>query len=365
MGYVHPVDLTGRRRERSGPSHTRRTLIPVFDFQSERIEWAALDPYCTSSHRFVVILDADALLSSIDHHLVTGRSPRLLQIGESNAAETFASDHVHREVYRGFERMSLNRAFTAGDMRALFEERYLPVIRWVNTATDDICDSRVSEVTDPTDVPTAQLASLIAPCLVLAEDRSLRRPGFAPAEWRPAAGHGVVIIEASGQQQAAVLVMGLPIVGLVGGGVKLGQALQVPSLVTVALMAGGGYLLLRDPERRRTVGRKVWPVVEVFLEMMAEAMARQHVGERQLNEVMFQPAKSSTLKQQVATVLARTREPLLAREVQGRIEMQFIEQRTPFVAEVWAVLREGSEFTQPDRHRWQLGRLCDPRPPRS
>ena len=42
-------------------------------------------------------------------------------------------------------------------------------------------DVRVSQVTDATDVPTAELASLIAPCLVLAEDKSLRRPGYAPS----------------------------------------------------------------------------------------------------------------------------------------------------------------------------------------
>jgi hypothetical protein len=45
----------------------------------------------------------------------------------------------------------------------------------------------VLAITDPDDVPTGQLAKLIAPCVVFSEDRHLRKPDLAPPAWREAA----------------------------------------------------------------------------------------------------------------------------------------------------------------------------------
>ena len=42
-------------------------------------------------------------------------------------------------------------------------------------------------ITDPDDVPTGQLAKLIAPCVVFSEDKHLSKPGLAPPAWRDAA----------------------------------------------------------------------------------------------------------------------------------------------------------------------------------
>lgn len=234
------------------------------------------------------------------------------------------------------------------------------MIRWVTTSTDDVVDERVNLVTDATDVPTAQLASLIAPCLVLSQDKSLRRPGFAPEEWRSAAGYGAVVIEAAQQQQGVVVAMGLPVAGVVGGAVKLGGAIRLPWWASLALLAGGGYLLLRSPHRRRAIGEKAWPFLEAVSEMMDQASQREEAGARLLKEVMLEPAAPPTIKQQVATVLARATEPQLAQEVLDEMTEHFGEFPTPSVTQVRTVLRDGVEFTQVERYRWQLGRFAGP-----
>ncbi|MDQ6839719.1 MAG: hypothetical protein M3137_15680, partial [Actinomycetota bacterium] len=227
-------------------------------------------------------------------------------------------------------------------------------LRWVETDGSGLNDDRVSLVTDETDVPTAELASLIAPCLVLSEDKALRRPGYAPQAWRLAAGHGADVVEGAADRQAAAMVVGLPAVAILGGSIRLGNAVRLPSWSSLIILAIGGYAVLRKPGRRASLGKAVWPCVEVMGEAMTEAAAREEAGIHGMRKVMFMPSTSTTLKRQIAVVLARTREPLLALEVVELVEQHF--DKIWSVAEVRGVLASSPEFTQPERHRWQLGR---------
>jgi hypothetical protein len=92
---------------------------------------------------------------------------------------------------------------------------------------------------------------------------------------------------------------------------------------------------------------------------MAAAHERERESARALKELMFKPVPKPTSKQLVATVLARSREPILAREIQELIELHF-EAEPPTAAEVRDILTSCSEFTQPERYRWQFGRLAGP-----
>lgn len=318
-----------------------------------------LDPYATGALKFVIVVDADALLSSIENHCRTGRRSRILRLADSRNSAVFAEDHIYEETYRGLDKFAARGAVSLDALLTCFEEEYLPQLRWVQTDGDGIGDSRVAMVTDDTDVPTAELASLIAPCLVLSEDRSLRRPGFAPEQWRVAAGHGTEILAGAGMQEAGTMIVGLPPVALVGGGIKLGEKVGIPwwgTLIVLAIVVG---LVLRSPERRKVIGEKVWPVLNGFVHAMEQAHEQERTAMLQLKELLCAASCPPTPKQQVATILARNREPLLAKEVQGLIEVYF-EDNVPTVTEVRNILCNGSEFFQPERYRWQLGRQAGP-----
>ena len=317
-----------------------------------------LDPYSSIAPKVVAIVDADALLSSIDNQCRTGRRSRILRMAGSRASCVYAARHVYGETYRGFKKIAANSSASIDDLRACFEEHYLPVLRWVETNGDGIADDRVAQVIDETDVPTAELASLIAPCLVLSEDRALRRPGYAPDRWRLAAGHGAEIVEGFEMLERVTIVVGLPVVGFVGGGVKLGEAARVPWWASLGLLGLGGYVILRSARRREVIGRKVKPLVEAVCAMVVEATAREQDGVRGLKEMMFAPAAPPTAKQQVATVVARSQMPLVATEVHERIGRCF--DRSVTLHEVRAILKGSPEFTQPERYRWQLGQIRGP-----
>lgn len=322
-------------------------------------EQTTLDPYSSGALRFVLVVDADALLSSIENHCRTGRRSRILRLADSRNSAVFAEDHVYGETYRGLEKFAAKRGVPLDQLRTCFEEDYLPHMRWVRTDGEGIGDARVAQVTDQTDVPTAELASLIAPCLVLSEDRSLRRPGFAPEQWRVAAGHGTEVVAGAGMQEAGTMMIGLPPVAVVGGGIKVGEKAGIPWWGSVIVLAIVGILVLRSPQRRTVIGEKVRLVFDGLMHALEQAYEQERAAACQLKELLYPASSPPTAKQQVATILARKRQPLLAREVQGLIEVHFKED-VPTVTEVRHILQDGSEFAQPERHRWQLGRQAGP-----
>jgi hypothetical protein len=141
-----------------------------------------LDPYSSGSPRVLGVVDANALLSSVDNDCRKGpywRS-RLLRMTDRGTAALYMTDQVYGEVYSKLSRIAICSPVPLDVLRTRFEETYLPVVRLVTVEAGNIVDPQVLAITDPDDVPTGQLAKLIAPCVVFSEDRHLRVPGFAP-----------------------------------------------------------------------------------------------------------------------------------------------------------------------------------------
>ena len=113
-------------------------------------------------------------------------------------------------------------------------------------------------------------------------------------------------------------------------------------------------------ERREVLGKYVIPALEAYGKQLEYAMLQEQRGLVGLSEAMLPGPDLPTNKQQVAIVLARQREPLLAQEIQQKMLSCFPTELVPTVREVRAILAEGSEFVQPERYRWQFGRLAGP-----
>jgi hypothetical protein len=333
----------------------------LYDLTMHACEAASvLDPYSTRRLKgFVAVVDADALLSSIENQCRTGQRSRILRIAEARTCCAYAEDHVYGETYRGIHKMARSSPVSVNQMQRCFEEDYLPVLRWVKSSGGSTNDERVSQVIDETDVPTAEVASLIAPCLVLSGDKHLRDPGIAPAHWRDAAGYGTQIVRAAAEQEGLIIAVGIPPVAMVGGGIKLGKAVGLRPWLSVGIMLLIAYFILKDSDRRERIGNTLGPLIEGFVELMNRADAREEEAIRELKGLMFQPT-APTVKQQVATVLARSREPLLAKELHQTVEEVFISDAIPTLAEVRGTLKDSSEFVVVERYRWQLGGLAGP-----
>jgi hypothetical protein len=118
--------------------------------------------------------------------------------------------------------------------------------------------------------------------------------------------------------------------------------------------------VLSSPQRRHTVGKYVVPVAEALVEEMERSAALEQHGIAGLREILLAALPEPNVKQQAAIVLARSDEPLLAKEVQQRALRLFPGDRVPTVTELRTALRDGPEFVQPERYRWQFGREAGP-----
>jgi hypothetical protein len=232
----------------------------------------------------------------------------------------------------------------------------------VTVPDTDIVDPQVLAITGPDDVPTGQLAKLIAQCIVFSEDKHLRKPGLAPDNWRLVAQFAVDLSDGARMQRITGNVAIAPGWGAVELIKFLGRRTGLSPWLLGLAFAGGAVAVLWKPERRQAVGKYVAPVFNSLAETMEVAMARERRGLEGLREVILPAPDAPTVKQQVAIVLARQRDPLLAREIHEHIRAHFPDDLVPTVGEVRTVLSDDSEFVRPERYRWQFGRQAGPWP---
>ncbi len=205
--------------------------------------------------------------------------------------------------------------------------------------TTDIADPRVLAITDPDDVPTGQLAKLIAPCAVFSEDRHLCKPGLAPPEWREVAQFGVDLVEGITGQRITGNLAALPF----RGGAELirflGRKTGISPWIIGGIVVAGAAIVLKSPERRQAISKYAIPVAEAFIKEMEQSTALEQRGLAGLREVLLAALPEPSVKQQAAIVLARQDEPLLARQVQERMLRNFPNERVPTVTELGAALK--------------------------
>lgn len=137
-------------------------------------------------HLTVGIVDANAVLSSVDNDCRYDRTSRLLRSTLSDSTTLYAADHVWGEIYETLPKIAASSPVPLKELRARFETFYLPAIRFVTVTMPDELHPLVKATVDLDDRPTGQLAHLIAPVIVFSGDKHLRNPGFAPERASPA-----------------------------------------------------------------------------------------------------------------------------------------------------------------------------------
>ena len=349
----------------SGLSDVTGTVIAMTDEQLRAIAASVrLDPYSWGSPRFVGVVDANAILSSVGNDCRKGTYWRsgLLRMTDKRTAALYAAAHVYGEVYEHLPEISRWCKIPVGVLQTRFEKQYLPLLRFVTVDMTEVIDPVVLAITDVDDRPTGQLAKLVAPCVVFSEDRHLRKPGLAPDDWRLITTFAVNLVEAAAKQyQAGAAANGfsLPLSAAIELIKFTARRTGLSPWLIGGVVVGAGALVLKNPERRKAAGKRIMPIVDALGKEMNAAAAQEQRGIQGLREVMLPAPAVPSVKQQAAIVLARQPDPLLAHEVQELMLTHFRRELVPTVAEVRAVLIDGSEFVQPRRYRWQLGRQAN------
>ncbi len=311
--------------------------------------------------RFVAIADTNALLSSVDNDCRNDRDSRIVRLAKGGTCHVFAPDHVYDEMYEKLPEFSSKTIVPLAVLRRRFDERYLPLLRFVTVGDGVVLDDpQVLGIADSDDVPTGVLAKCIAPCVVFSADKDLRGPGLAPAEWRKVAGAGTDLAAAdaalTGSAHLSILAW-LSVAGLVRGA---GRRLGVPSSVVALGFGALAMLYLADTDRRSTAralaGRALGGVGTVLVDIHTN----QETSISGLREAMVTPMLTPGIPHKVAAVLARSSSPQLVPEVQVEIGRAWPDDPLPSVRELRTIISSHPMLTEISRYRWQLGRQLPP-----
>jgi hypothetical protein len=297
-------------------------------------------------------------------------------IGTSSSKRSYlvAATHVYEEMYRsdrlGFPDKFHKLASQAeregwptdqGDFKRTFETEYLPRITFVEMGDLFLDHPVVQSVGNVSDVPTAQLAVLLA-CdmpVVLSTDSHLRRPGLAPSDL------GTVYLAAARMETSELSVYASAYVSTaavqqVNVGVKrAAEYLDIPPALAwtglVIVLGIVAYFALKTPERREAVGKTLSPVVGFYGEI--------YKGGEEAKETLAQlsmPRPSPpSLAQRVAKVFIDHDYPISMASIHASLH-SYLGDPPPTEDDVLTTLVDLPCFTTEDGEHWRLGKILLP-----
>jgi hypothetical protein len=248
----------------------------------------------------VLVVDTMVIYDDIVRRLRHNQSrTALVESAKRRATRLFAGSHVYEEMYDhigGFERRSVER----DEVLRVFEDVYLRVCRFVDTNQGERHPRvvPVAEV-DESDVPTAELALLLAPCDVLTRDPHLLDAGFGTSNWLARVFEAEELLGVDGATLAMMLLAG-----------EAGKHL----VQTLRAVVGSTGDLLRTSEPVRLMAAGVSGALMAYLSMLDPAV----IG-GELRQGALGIGKAGLVAAQIAAEPARRRSVMHSTSVQPNV----------------------------------------------
>jgi hypothetical protein len=243
-----------------------------------------------------VVVDADVLIRNVEYTVRKGWAGALLGRASggyslSTGVVLFAAAPAGGEVIRHLPEVAERQGVDLQTVRATWNSLIVPSVRFVKLRNDAVSDPRIEGV-HPKDVPTAVLASLLAPAVLATDNRKHFRPFGLADEIKT----DTVAIDlyAVGQYgtgvNSATLVPRLSGAMAVEGAMKVSAKLGNDVTALIGLVILGGLVLFFLSERgssfRAKVGKAAQEHGPQLMEWMAEGIAAsQRVGEFAIERV--------------------------------------------------------------------------------
>lgn len=247
------------------------------------------------------VIDTSCVRTGLQDQLKKGRLPASIRAAEEGHTRLFMEYDTLIETWERLPRFAQQLDVPLIDLQGLFCECWLPLISVVRLP-DGLreLDERARAVRDldAEDYPTAALAALLSPCILLTRNHK----HFGPLGIQ-AASQGVDAVFAAldlrvgeTRVQAVAMVPAAPVLA-VGGATKWAYEKVGPlALVILGLILVGGTVFYRrqPPERKETVKKVAGGVGEFLMTEANAAMQAVQQAENQLTEwVVPGPAKRS------------------------------------------------------------------------
>jgi hypothetical protein len=304
--------------------------------------------------RLPAVVDATALINDSLRYLRIGREPLLIGFArQPRLVNLFATSDVLAEVETRLPKAAARRGFSPAAAVSVWREELRPLVSFVDVSPlQPSDDPRLAALArrDASDVPTAVLAELLAPCLVFASDNDLVNLGIARRDWAN------LLLQArdvtTHRDSVSLTVIGALVLAATGW--ELGRGVVTAArrwpLPTIIASIVGGYLLHAYWQSQRGVGqrREARSLAADAGRELAAFLDRAVEARMLLERAAFVPDGEPTPLAGVARLVAVAPRSLLPGEIAPRVG--FSHQR------VTSVLQEPI-FERTSEGLYLLGRL--------
>jgi hypothetical protein len=309
------------------------------------------------------VADASFLVSDILRATRTRQQGPFLDALKSGVVRTFVAHQVWAEVPRSVRRAAAEQHLDPTVAEQIWWREYIPLIRVVEVEGIPTVQAESVLSRDRSDVPTMQLAGLLAPVVVLASDRDLQDPGIATQKYFQvvdAAGSLTVVAEGTWVGMVAMNAAGVAAQSAVRGVAALARRRE--GQLVLAGLAGAAVVgalvrrtMLRDDARRlgHRFGAVLWDRVVPFM----ESMAMVYENATKVWEGGEYRTEGGTVQQQVARALSVSPHPLNRTQLAEHILPDGSDaDRRRLVRDLASVLEAVPAFSRVSLRGWELGR---------
>lgn len=297
------------------------------------------------------------LRDSLIHTQIKGADDTALLIGATwGSTNLFAADHVFDEVEEHLGEWAGQKQLTEPELRDVWEQSYLPLIRFVDVSQIEAADSRVRKITSD-DHPTGVLGELIGPTHVLTDDNHLVKYGVGDARWIKRATQGRDVAGGAVVMQFGGMTIYASAEGVVTVAKRVGKAVETVNpllLMTLALIAGAILHRYWTQGRARDHIRAVTTGFEFVAEAFGPLVLQGSIARLELEQTSFVPESRSVVGA-IARSLAIQPGPLTVAGIHRELERMHPGAVPP--DQIEANLRIHRTFEEAPAGNWRLGRL--------
>jgi PIN domain len=268
------------------------------------------------------VLDTSYVRTGIHTQLRTGNPPKSIIAAQQGRTRVFMEEETLNESWQRLERFADQLDVSVRQLRAMFADDWLPNISVVSLPENArSIDERALAVKslDPNDYPTAALAALLSPCILLTGDHHHFAPlGVSYSRQGVDAIFAAIEVRIGENQLQSVAMVPAAPVYTIGVGTKWAYEKIGPlALILLAGIVVGAVVLYRcQPEERRHAVREVASGVgNVLLGQYNQAQRAVTEAQTQLSICLVPPPDKRSVPSAVLRKLATAGDSMSAQQL--------------------------------------------------
>jgi hypothetical protein len=318
-----------------------------------------------------IVVDADVLHRNIDYCLRTGWTPRLIDSASHGytlltGVVLFATARVQEEIERQLDEIAIRREVPREDVAHVWNETFLPRIRFVEIQDGAVADPRVEQVRalHEADAPTAALAVMLSPCVVLTDNRKHFAPlGIPDIQTDRIAVDARELSRYYGSANAMTIVPTLTGAMAIEGSKKMISTIGRDASILIALLLIGAAVVIWRSEPGGQIRASAKKLAREVGPSLAQVATRALVLSEEMSALAIDaPAPPDSAIRFLAKILATRQTIMSTAEIGRRLHehgYRFIGTGV-YATRVRGWLTSQDCFCETQRGHWTLGYQAEP-----